>query len=52
MAKKTAPAKTVAIDQDKQTALDTALKNIEKSFGKGAVMRLGDESAKLDADVI
>ncbi|MGI6110537.1 MAG: recombinase RecA [Eubacteriaceae bacterium] len=52
MAKKTAPAKTVAVDQDKQVALETALKNIEKSFGKGAVMRLGDESAKLDADVI
>ncbi len=37
---------------DKQKALDAALKNIEKNFGKGAVMRLGDEGAKLDIDVI
>ncbi len=37
---------------DKQKALDAALKNIEKNFGKGAVMRLGDEGALLDIDVI
>lgn len=36
----------------KQEALNAALKNIEKAFGKGAVMRLGDESAKMDVDVI
>ena len=36
----------------KQEALNAALKNIEKTFGKGAVMRLGDESAKMDVDVI
>ena len=29
----------------KQRALDLALKQIEKSFGKGAIMRLGDEPA-------
>ena len=27
---------------DKQTALDTAIKQLEKQFGKGAVMRLGE----------
>lgn len=36
----------------KQEALNVALKNIEKAFGKGAVMRLGDENAKMDVDVI
>ena len=41
------------VDNDaKQKALEAALKNIEKTFGKGAVMRLGDENAKLDVDVI
>lgn len=37
---------------DKQKALEAALKSIERSFGKGAVMRLGDEAAKLNIDVI
>ncbi|RIH90307.1 Protein RecA [Calidithermus terrae] len=39
------------MDKDKQKALDTALKNIEKQFGKGAVMRLG-ESSRQHVDVI
>ncbi len=30
---------------DKQKALETALGNIERSFGKGSVMRLGDKKA-------
>ncbi|MCR1783142.1 recombinase RecA [Nocardioides carbamazepini] len=34
---------------DRQKALDTALLNIEKQYGKGSVMRLGDDSrAPLD----
>jgi recombination protein RecA len=28
----------------KQTVLSEALKNIEKQFGKGAIMRMGDNS--------
>jgi len=36
----------------KEAALETALKNIEKSFGKGSIMRLGDDNIKLDIDVI
>ena len=55
MAKKEKQLETVTpkVNNDaKQKALDAALKNIEKTFGKGAVMRLGDESAKLDVDVI
>ncbi|MBE6993878.1 MAG: recombinase RecA [Ruminococcaceae bacterium] len=30
---------------DKKTALDTAIKQLEKAYGKGAVMRLGDTSS-------
>ena len=30
------------IKEEKQKALDAALVNIEKAYGKGAVMRLGD----------
>jgi recombination protein RecA len=36
---------------DKHKALDMALSNIEKQFGKGAIMRLG-ETTKLNVDVI
>ncbi len=35
---------------DKKTALETAMKNIEKKFGAGAIMRLGENSSlKVDA---
>jgi len=37
--------------QDKEKALAEALKSIEKTYGKGAVMRLGDRP-KVDVDVI
>ena len=37
---------------DKQMALDMALKGIEKQFGKGAVMRLGDKEAGLELTVL
>ncbi|MGC8669408.1 MAG: recombinase RecA [Chthonomonadales bacterium] len=36
---------------EKQKALDMALSNIEKQFGKGAIMRLG-ETTKLNVDAI
>ncbi len=36
---------------DKRKALDTALSQIERQFGKGTVMRMGDE-AKVPAEVI
>ena len=39
------------MDKEKQKALDGALKSIEKQFGKGAVMRLG-ESPRQQVDVI
>ncbi|MGF3183032.1 recombinase RecA [Facklamia sp. P12934] len=33
------------VDANRQKALDQALKNIEKSYGKGAIMRLGDRTS-------
>ena len=42
MAKKTGAYEAPTPASDKKKALDTALSQIEKSFGKGAVMRLGD----------
>lgn len=31
---------------ERQKAIDTVIKNMEKSFGKGAVMKLGDEAVR------
>lgn len=39
------------VKQAKKEALQTAMENIEKAYGKGSVMRLGD-NAKMDVDVI
>lgn len=38
--------------QDKLKALDIALGNIEKQFGKGAIMKLGEASSRLAVDTI
>ena len=40
------------MDEDKKKALVAALGQIERQFGKGAVMRMGDEAANRDIDVI
>ncbi len=40
------------MDDGKQKALSAALSQIEKQFGKGAVMRLGDNSAARDVEII
>jgi len=37
---------------DKQRALEQALLHIERQFGKGSVMKLGDTPAKLNVEVI
>jgi len=37
------------MDQQKQKALDAALVQIERQFGKGSVMRLGDKQVKMPA---
>ena len=36
----------------RQEALENALKKIEKDFGKGSIMRLGDAKANMDIEVI
>ena len=41
----------MATQEEKQKALDAALGQIEKQFGKGAIMKLGD-SQKLDIEAI
>jgi len=41
----------VSMDENKKRALSAALSQIEKQFGKGAVMRMGDKSAE-PAEVI
>ena len=42
--KKSAPVSTGPVKpEDKKKALETALAQIEKNFGKGAIMRLGDD---------
>lgn len=38
--------------EDKLKALDAAIGQIEKQFGKGAVMKLGDPSAQMDVETI
>ncbi len=40
------------INENKQKALDIALSQIEKQFGKGAVMKLGDQSANMNIETI
>ena len=37
---------------DKKEALENALKQIEKDFGKGAIMRLGEATANMNVEVI
>ena len=37
---------------DREKALEAALAQIEKQFGKGAVMKLGDDDAKLNIEAI
>ncbi|MSQ23829.1 MAG: recombinase RecA [Chloroflexi bacterium] len=42
----------MALESDRQRALDSALGQIEKSFGKGSIMRLGDAPARLAIEVV
>ncbi len=37
---------------NKQRALDLAVSQIDRQFGKGSIMRLGDEGFKISTDVI
>jgi recombination protein RecA len=40
------------MDKDREKALELALTQIERSFGKGTIMRLGEVSARMAVDVI
>ena len=40
------------VKEDKKKALDSALAQIEKAYGKGSVMKLGDSSANLNIETI
>lgn len=40
------------IDAIKQKSIEQALMHIEKQFGKGSIMRLGDQAKKLNIEVI
>ena len=42
-AKSKAPLETPGVASDKKKALETALAQIEKNYGKGAIMRLGED---------
>jgi recombination protein RecA len=54
MAKKEAPApeKKSAVQEEKSRALEAARLQIEKQFGKGSLMKLGDNFPRVDVDVI
>lgn len=41
----------VVFSEDKEQALETALKQIEKQYGKGSIMKMGEKS-NIDIDVI
>ena len=51
MASKKPAFEAAAPAADKKKALETALQQIEKNFGKGTVMRLGDK-AEMNVDVV
>lgn len=38
--------------EDKKQALDMAISTIEKQFGKGSIMKLGDDKSRLNVEVI
>jgi len=46
------PSKKIGTGNNKESALAEALGNIEKSFGKGAIMKFGDQTSRMNVDVI
>lgn len=40
------------ISEEKQKALEAALGNIEKQFGKGSVMKLGDSGSHMQVEAV
>ncbi len=52
MQRATAKRGNKPMDDNRTKALDMALGQIEKQFGKGAIMRMGDTHASRDVDVV
>lgn len=52
MAEKKSNPKDFSKFEDKEKALEAALAYIEKQYGKGAVMKLGDDSSRVNVEVI
>ena len=50
--KSATPAPAQARPEDRKKALETAIAQIEKAYGKGAVMRLGDHSENVNVEAI
>jgi len=42
----------MGLDKEKEKALDLAMSQIERAFGKGSIMKLGDTPARLSVEVI
>ena len=42
----------MALEASKQKAIDMAMAQIEKQFGKGSIMKLGENAARMTVDVI
>ena len=51
MAKEKAPVASAAPAEDRKRAIEAAMGQIEKMYGKGSIMRLGDQN-NLQVDVI
>ena len=52
MAEKKKDLKDFSKFDDKEKALEAALAYIEKQYGKGAVMKLGDDKSRVNVEVI
>ncbi len=52
MAAKNDKSEKVEFLADRAKAIELAIKSIEKDFGKGSIMRLGEASAKMNIEVI
>ena len=42
----------ISMDKDRSKALDAALSQIERNFGKGSIMKLGKNNRSMDIDVV
>ena len=50
--KKSAASKTAAPASDKKLAIQSAMNQIEKMYGKGSIMRLGDQMEQMNIETI